>query len=87
MKQNAGSMSRRRGCEIEVLTGFGKGLQALDTHMHTLRLTVDHQRALHDVGAELPIGVSLRKAYIVSVLRAFAAYFTLSHLSHLFCTK
>ena len=80
-------MSGRRKCRIEILVGFGKGLQTLDTHMYALRLTVNHQRSLHNVGPELPIGMALRETNVVSVLRAFAAHFTLSHLNHLFHAK
>lgn len=87
MKQNARSMSGRRECGSKILIGFGKGLQALNTNVHTLRLAIDHQRALHNVGAELSIGVTLRETNVVSELRTLAAHFTLSHLNHLLHAK
>jgi hypothetical protein len=67
-----------------ILTYFVEGLHTLDTNMQPLRLTVDHHRALKHVGAELTIGVPLGETDIVSVLRAFATDFTLSHPNHLF---
>jgi Ethanolamine utilization protein EutJ (predicted chaperonin) len=68
---------------MQRLLGFVEGLQALDAHMHALRLTVDNQSPPNYVRAELAVGVALGKADIVSVLRAFAAHFTFSHLTHL----
>src|SRR5512141_78873 len=38
------------------LTYFVEGLHTLNTNMQPLRLTVDHDRALKHVGAELTIG-------------------------------
>jgi hypothetical protein len=69
--------------ELKQSACFVKGLQTLNTHVHALRLSVNHQRALDDVGPELAIGMPLRETDVVSILRAFAAHFTLSHLNHL----
>ncbi len=70
--------------QYRTLTCFVEGLHTLDTNMQPLRLTVDHHRALKHVGTELTIGVPLGETDIVSVLRAFATDFTLSHPNHLF---
>jgi hypothetical protein len=66
------------------LTYFVEGLHTLDTNMQPLRLAVDHHRALEHVGPELTIRMPLRETDVVSVLRAFATDFTLSHPNHLF---
>ena len=51
--------------------------------MQAARFTIQHDGPFHDIGPELPIGMSLGKAYVMPELRTFATYFTLSHLNHL----
>ena len=65
--------------ELKQSACFVKGLQTLHTHVQALRLSVNHQRALDDVGPELAIGMPLGKANVVPKLRTLAAHFTLSH--------
>jgi hypothetical protein len=50
--------------------------------MHLARLTLDHNRPLHDIRPELTIDVPLGEADVMSELRAFSANFTFRHLNH-----
>lgn len=53
--------------------------QTAGTDVNALKLSINHDPLLLNVGAELTIGRTLRVTYIVSEHWAFAADFTFSH--------
>jgi hypothetical protein len=56
-----------------------EGLQTLGAHIEFPSLAIHHDCSLSNVRPELAIGVPLGETDVMPELRAFAAYFTLSH--------